>query len=98
MTERRVLIPFISTEAISTKQAAARAGKSPGTIRYWCEKHAIGRKIGGEMHVSRVALEMFLEGNTEALAAYHAGDSGSPVVVAYWERCGLGGGPGLGPA
>lgn len=85
---RKILSPFNPHEATSTAQAAQRAGKSPRSIQGWCRRHGIGRKIGGEMHVSRVALEIFLEGDSAALADYHAGKR-SPAVLQYFERCGL---------
>jgi hypothetical protein len=86
MTDKksRVLTPFNPRESITTQQAAIRAGKSSGTIRYWCNKHGIGRKIAGEMHISRVALEMLLEGDTTALALYHAGIHDAPPVQQYF--------------
>ena len=90
MHDRKILTPYNPREAISTAQAAARAGKSVGTIRYWCCKHGIGRKIAGEMHVSRVALEMVLEGDCAALALYHSGDARhEPTVRNYFVRLGI---------
>lgn len=82
-SNRKILTPFNPREAISTAQAAERAGKSVGTIRYWCDKHGIGRKIGGEMHVSRAALEMLLEGDDVALRHYHAGERQTEPVRRY---------------
>ena len=45
--ESRTLIPFDIREAISINEAAGIAGKSGGTIRIWCERFAIGRRVGG---------------------------------------------------
>ena len=39
---------------------------------------------------SRVALRMFLDGDTTALSAYHAGDRTDPAVRSYFERAGCG--------
>jgi hypothetical protein len=87
--ERKILTPFNPKEAITTAQASVRAGKSVGTIRYWCDKHGIGRKIAGEIHVSRVALEMLLEGDDAALATYHAGERDTDSVRRYFNALGL---------
>jgi hypothetical protein len=84
-----ILTPFNPREAMSTAQAAERAGKSAGAIRYWVLKYGIGRKIAGEMHISRVALEMLVEGDHAALARYHAGDRQSELVRRYFQIFGL---------
>ena len=62
--------------------------KSENTIRLWAERYGIGRKIGGDWHISRVALRIFLDGDMVALAAYHAGDRTNPLVRPYFERAG----------
>jgi hypothetical protein len=85
---RQILTPFNPREAISTKEAAERAGKSVGTIRNWCEWHGIGRQIAREWHVSRVALEMLLEGDDAALVLYHAGERNSETVARYFSQLG----------
>ncbi len=86
----KTLVPFDAREAISTDLAAKRADCSPRTIRYWCEVCGIGRKVGGRLKVSRVALQMKLEGDDEALALYHTGDRENPRVIAYFERLEIG--------
>jgi hypothetical protein len=84
---RAVLSPYDVREAVGLKRAAEIAGKSEGTM---CIEHAIGRRVGGgTWQVSCPALLMLLDGNRAALAAYHRGDRGSPVVAAYFARCGL---------
>ena len=87
--DRKILTPFNPREAISTAQAAERAGKSAGAIRCWCDKYGIGRKVGGEMHISRVALEMLLDGNQDALNRYHAGERQAEPVRRYLQMFGL---------
>jgi len=80
----QVLIPFDKREAMTLRAAAEHAGKSEGTVRTWCLQQDIGRRVaGGPWHVSRVALAMLLDGNAEALAAYHAGDRHGPLVRPY---------------
>jgi hypothetical protein len=92
ISERRyILVPYDRREAMSIERAAERAGKSPSTLRNWCEKNGIGRRIGnGHWEVSKIALQILLDGNTDALAAYHAGDRRDPTVMAYFEKSGLG--------
>lgn len=85
-----VLTPFNPREAISVNIAASRAGKSPRTIRLWCEQHGIGRRVaGGPWMVSAVALAMLLDGDAIALASYLSGDRDSDVVAAYFQRLGI---------
>ena len=89
--ERKILSPFDKRECLSLSQAAGIAGKSPSTMRGWCEEHGLGRRVGGgTWSVSKVALAMFLDGDQRALRAYHAGRRSDPSVVVYFERAGLG--------
>lgn len=83
------LVPYDSQEAISLKEAAAIADRSVGTIRNWCES-GIGRKVGGQWRVSRVALAMFLDGDQRALAMYLDGERADGIVARYFERLMLG--------
>ncbi len=88
----RVLVPFHIREAMDVQGAAVMAGKSDRTIRIWCAKHGIGRRVaGGAWSVSRVALSMLLDGDERALGAYLDGARGSfEPVAAYYRRLGLG--------
>ena len=52
---RLVLVPFDPLESISVVTAAKISGKSENTIRLWAERYGIGRKIGGDWHISRVS-------------------------------------------
>jgi hypothetical protein len=89
--ERKILCPFDKRECLSLSQAAGIAGKSESTVRGWCERHGLGRRVGGgTWSVSKVALAMFLDGNMRALRAYHAGDRSNHVSAGYFERAGLG--------
>ena len=86
-----VLMPYDKREAMSIQAAAKQAGFSPSTIRNWCEDFSIGRRIGkGHWKVSRVALQMFVNNEMDALAAYHTGERSNPKVIAYFEKAGLG--------
>jgi hypothetical protein len=89
-SERLVMVPFDERESISIAMAAKLSGKAPNTIRSWAEQYGIGRKIGGAWHISRVALQIFLDGDKPALAAYHAGDRTDSAVRSYFERAGCG--------
>jgi hypothetical protein len=84
--EPQVLRPYHRAEVLSIEDAAHIAGRSMRTIREWCMRFDIGRRIGGRWAVSKVALSMLLDGNKEALAAYLAGDRSSPVVREYFSR------------
>ena len=89
MMNPHVLRPFNRSEVLSIAEAAAEAGKKVRTMRDWCARHDIGRRIEGQWAVSRVALTMFLDGDREALKAYLAGDRSSPAIVGYFKRCGV---------
>ena len=84
-----VLTPLDHAEALTLQEAAHRSKKVAGTIRNWCESEGIGRRIGGKWYVSRVALEMYLDGDADALERYLRGDRDSKDVVAYFNRFGL---------
>jgi hypothetical protein len=89
--DRKILSPFDRRECISLKEAADIAGKSESTMRGWCDEHGLGRRVGGgPWMVSKVALAMFLDGDTKVLLAYHDGERTDPCVTAYFERLGLG--------
>jgi hypothetical protein len=85
----QILIPYHRCEVLSTAEAAAIAGRPVRTIREWCLRRHLGRRIEGQWAVSKVALAMHLDGNEEALADYLVGDRSSPAIVAYFERCGV---------
>ena len=84
------LIPFDSREAVSLRQAAKIAGKSESTMRTWCHRYHIGRRIGGAWSVSRVGLQMLLEDDLDALALYHRGLRARSEPVPAWHYRGLG--------
>jgi hypothetical protein len=87
---RKILTPFEKRECLSLKKAAGIAGKSESTMRGWCEQHGLGRRVGGgTWSVSKVALAIFLDGDSKALRAYHAGDRTSEIVRPYFTRAGL---------
>jgi hypothetical protein len=87
--EPQVLRPYHRSEALSIAEAARLAGRSVRTVREWCARLDIGRRVGGQWAVSRVALAMFLDGDRDALACYLRGDRTSWTVMAYFERCGI---------
>jgi hypothetical protein len=85
--EPQVLRPFHRSEVLSIAEAAHIAGRSERTLRDWCARFDIGRRIQGRWAVSKVALGMLLDGNKDALAAYLAGDRSSSNVREYFTRC-----------
>lgn len=82
-----LLRPYNATEAITTKEAAAEARRCEATIRTWCERHGLGRRVpaSGPLRVSKVALRMHLDGDADALRAYLAGHRGEPVARYFRE-------------
>ena len=84
-----VLLPFNIAEAITVYEAAKLTGRTAVTIRTWCALYDLGRRIGGQWLVSKVALAMFLDSDREALKAYLDGDRSSDAVVSYFQRCGV---------
>ncbi len=87
--EDAVLRPFHLPETLSAREAAILAGVSIPTIRLWITRFSIGRRIGGKLLVSKVALGMHLDGDRDALKSYLAGDRHSPAVRVYFERHGI---------
>lgn len=84
-----VLTPYDPREGMTLKQAAARAGKSETTVKNWCLKRGIGRRVaGGVWVISKPALEMLLDDDHAALLAYHTGDRTGSEVRMYFERTG----------
>jgi hypothetical protein len=86
----RILTPYDASEALPISTAAKRACVSSRTMRNWCGDHGLGRRIGGRWRVSCVALQMYLDGDKKALAAYLAGARAHcEAVAAYFRRCGI---------
>jgi hypothetical protein len=84
---RVILVPFDRREAMSIAEACRIAGKSESTMRSWCVRHGLGRRVGdGPWVVSRVALAMFLDGDYEALARYHRGERAGASLQPYFAR------------
>jgi hypothetical protein len=88
-SEPQVLRPFNHAEALSIAEAAFIAKRSKRCIREWALLHDLGRRIGGQWVISKVALAMLLDGSKEALEKYLQGDRRSPIVTGYFERCGV---------
>lgn len=83
------LRPYSREEAISVEDAARRTGRKQPTIRAWCARHSLGRHVGGRWAVSKVALHLFENGQSDALAAYLDGDRGHPVIAAAFTAEGV---------
>ena len=81
--------PFEPGEWISVAMAMEIASVCERTIQNWCADHGIGRKAAGRWRVSKVALDMLLSDDQEALGLYREGDRASPRVVAYFARSGV---------
>ncbi len=83
------LQPYTREEALSIGEAAERTGRKPPTIRAWCARHQLGRHIGGQWAVSKVALHLFENAPADALAAYLKGDRQSAAIVAAYKAEGV---------
>lgn len=86
----QVLIPFDRREALTLEQAAEIATVSASTVARWCAQFNIGRKIGKQWRVSRVALQMYLDDNGPALMAYLDGKRDEKRVAIYFARMEIG--------
>lgn len=87
--EPQVLRPYHRSEAIPIAEAVHIAGRSVRTLREWCARNDIGRRICGQWAVSKVALAMHLDGDKIALEAYLEGDRSSSTVKGYFARLGV---------
>jgi hypothetical protein len=86
----KILIPYDRREAISLRVAAEIADRSESTLRSWCQRYHIGRRVcSGPWEVSRPALLMLLDGNQKALNGYLAGDRDGELVTPYFRRAGV---------
>ena len=91
LTDSAVLVPHDTREILSVRAAAVLAGRTERTIRNWVEHYGIGRRIaGGRIDISIVALQMLLDGDDGALAAYTDHGRHHPLVTPYFVRLGLG--------
>jgi hypothetical protein len=89
MFGKYTLVPFHAAEGLTMKEAARVAGKSERTVRNWCADHGIGRRVAdGTWVVSKVALQMLLDGDTDALASYrdHGVRGSYDPVRKYYDR------------
>jgi hypothetical protein len=83
------LSPFRRDLVMSLADASEHSGRALNTTRDWCKRYRLGRKLGGEWLVDRVAFHLFLEGHHDTLTRYLAGDRADPVVVETFERLGV---------
>jgi hypothetical protein len=95
MAERKwfTLVPFHAAEGMTMKDAAKTAGKSERTVRNWCTVHGIGRRVAdGTWVISKVALQMLLDGDMDSLISYrdHGVRASYEPVAGYFHRFGLG--------
>lgn len=72
-------------------QAAHYAQRDPKTIRRWCKEFGIGRQAGSNapLEISRVALEMVLQGDSAALELLREGKRTHAAVQRYFDHIGL---------
>ena len=87
--DNHILRPFDASEAVRVNVAAMIAGVAPRTVQAWAAEHGIGRRVGGQWRISRVALQMWLDDDRAALRAYRRGDRVSERVLRYFRIAGL---------
>jgi hypothetical protein len=88
----KILDPYHKLEAISIPDAAEDFAIPARTLRRWCVKYRIGRRIGGYKRpwaLSRVALLMVVDRKWAALDAYLRGVRKDEPVVSYFRAAGL---------
>jgi hypothetical protein len=81
-----LLIPYDVREAMSVFCAAERAGKSETTIRGRCQRHHIGRRIGGAWAVSDARLGNDRLNNGQQCYDVSAADGGVLSIGGIWDE------------
>lgn len=78
-------------DVTDVKTAADHAGRDDKTIRRWCRRFGIGRQAGrgAPLEISRIALEMVMHGDREALELLRSGNRTHPDVVIYFDFVGI---------
>jgi hypothetical protein len=88
----KILDPYHGLEAITIPAAESLTGIPARTLRRWCVKYRIGRRVGGYKRpwmLSKVALAIVLARDWGALAAYHRGMRTEEPVANYYRAAGL---------
>ena len=91
MTERPALLLIPRDEVLTIPAAARYARRSEVQIRRWCKRYPISRQAGrnAPIEVSRLALEMVLHGDFEALEELVTNGREAPAVQRYVRALGL---------
>jgi hypothetical protein len=88
----KVLEPYHRLEAIRIDVASKLFDIPERTLRRWCLKYKIGRRVGGYKRpwtLSKVALLMVINRDWDALGAYHRGVRKEDPVARYYLAAGL---------
>jgi hypothetical protein len=85
----QVLLPFDLAEALTISEAAEVSGRTKVTMQTWAALYDLGRPVGGRWMLSRVALQMYLDEDRNALRAYLMGDRACEEVAVYFKRLGI---------
>jgi hypothetical protein len=83
------LVPFRRDLSLSLAAAAEHSGLSASTMRSWCLRYHIGRKVGHDWAVDAVALTLLLDDRHAALEAYLHGDRTNPEILEAFTRNGI---------
>ncbi|WP_378944416.1 hypothetical protein [Mesorhizobium sp. ANAO-SY3R2] len=78
-------------ETLRIEQAAHHATRNTKTIRRWCFLYGIGRQAGpnAPLEIHRVALDMVLHGDFDALELLRQGRRDHEDVARYFDLAGL---------
>lgn len=78
-------------ETLRIEQAAHYATRNTKTIRRWCLLYGIGRQAGpnAPLEIHRVALDMVLHGDFDALDLLKRGQRHHEAVARYFDFAGL---------
>lgn len=78
-------------EIFSVKEAAGYAARDEKLIRSWVRAYGIGRQVQphSKIEISRIALDMVLQGDAEALELLRDGDRLHADVVRYFKFAGI---------
>lgn len=80
-----VRLHILPDEVMTIAEAAIHAGKTPKTIRRWCDEFGISRQVrkNSPVQVSRIALDMVIHGDWPALERLKVGDRAHRLVTFY---------------
>jgi hypothetical protein len=85
---RKLPVPMLPSEIVRIETAMYFAQVSDKTVREWAKKWGIGRQADrhAPLQISFPALLMKVDGETQTLDRFRAGDRSHPSVIYYLDR------------